>query len=557
MIAGTLLWILSAACPPPAPVQGFQEQKLTASDAATGAQFGTAVAMQATTAVVGAPRADHSSLSHAGAAYVFTLQGASWAEQWKLTAGDAASSDLFGGALAIDGDTVVVGARKHDVGAEAGAGSAYVFVRQGTTWSEQAELVAADGRAGDAFGYSVAVQGDTVVVGAMRDDRLGAADVGSAYVFVRSGTTWTQQFKMTDKNPAAGDLFGSAVAIDGSVIAVGAKEDDNLINPNAGSVFVFELSGGLWNLTAKLLAEDYTMTPFPDSEEFGTSVALDGGTLFAGDPQWSVPGRVSVFTSSGSTWSTPTTLNPTGPVGVVEVGRSLGLSGSQAVTGQPATLSSGTAGKVRLFTRSGTTWSTAKTFNASDTTGADDFGWSVAIHAPPGTILVGAPRASHAGGSKAGAAYVFTPLASSLAYCTAGVSASGCSALLASAGTASATAPSGFDLSASGGEGAKDGLFFFGSNGRQANPWGNGTSFQCVVPPVKRAGLLSGSGTSGLCDGAFSQDLNALWCPTCPKPGHNPGAGATVQAQLWYRDPFSTSNQTTSLSDAIEFTIAP
>jgi hypothetical protein len=142
-------------------------------------------------------------------------------------------------------------------------------------------------------------------------------------------------------------------------------------------------------------------------------------------------------------------------------------------------------------------------------------------------------------------------------YCTAGVSASGCQAALVATGAASATASEGFALVAAGVEGAKDGLFFFGANGRQANPWGNGSSFQCVVPPVKRAGLVPGVGTAGSCDGTFGQDLNALWCPTCPKPNHNPGAGAVVQAQLWYRDPWNTSNQTTSLSNAIEFTVQP
>jgi hypothetical protein len=142
-------------------------------------------------------------------------------------------------------------------------------------------------------------------------------------------------------------------------------------------------------------------------------------------------------------------------------------------------------------------------------------------------------------------------------FCTAGVSASGCQATLAAVGVPSATAGEGFELVAAGVEGAKDGLFFFGANGRQANPWGNGSSYQCVVPPVKRAGLLLGIGTVQGCDGTFGQDLNALWCPTCPKPNHNPGAGAVVQAQLWYRDPWNTSNQTTSLSNAIEFSVQP
>ncbi len=118
----------------------------------------------------------------------------------------------------------------------------------------------------------------------------------------------------------------------------------------------------------------------------------------------------------------------------------------------------------------------------------------------------------------------------------------------------SASAVSGFDLQATSVEGDKAGVFFFGTNGRQANPWGNGTSFQCVVPPVTRSRLLAGAGTSGACDGSFTEDLNALWAA---KPNQNPGAGAMVQAQLWYRDPFNASNQTTSLSNAIEFLVGP
>ena len=142
-------------------------------------------------------------------------------------------------------------------------------------------------------------------------------------------------------------------------------------------------------------------------------------------------------------------------------------------------------------------------------------------------------------------------------YCTAGTSANGCQAAMGFSGTPSASASSGFDLTASGAEGAKQGLFFFGANGRQANPWGTGTSFQCVVPPVKRGTNMTGSGTSGACDGGFAEDLNALWCPTCPKPALNPGAGVLVQSQLWYRDPLNTSNQTTSLSNALEFFVQP
>ena len=145
----------------------------------------------------------------------------------------------------------------------------------------------------------------------------------------------------------------------------------------------------------------------------------------------------------------------------------------------------------------------------------------------------------------------------SVAYCTAGTSAIGCQALVASAGTPSATASSGFVVSAGGLEGQRSGLVFYGVNGRQAQPWGNGTSFQCVVPPVRRSQVLASGGTSGVCNGALSVDLNARWCPTCPKPHHNPGAGAVVQAQAWFRDPFNTSNRTTALSDALELQVQP
>ena len=139
-------------------------------------------------------------------------------------------------------------------------------------------------------------------------------------------------------------------------------------------------------------------------------------------------------------------------------------------------------------------------------------------------------------------------------YCTAGTSAAGCQSSLAASGTPSASSPSGFVVIATGVEGQKDGLLFFGKIGRQANNWGTSNSFQCVVPPVRRGGLLAGTGTAGQCNGLIAQDLNARWQA---KPNHNPGAGATVQVQFWYRDPASTSNQSTTFSDALEFPVCP
>ena len=141
-----------------------------------------------------------------------------------------------------------------------------------------------------------------------------------------------------------------------------------------------------------------------------------------------------------------------------------------------------------------------------------------------------------------------------VSYCTAGTSASGCRATLSASGSASASAASGFLLSAANFEGNKNGFFVYGTGGRRADPWGTGTSYQCVVLPVSRGRLLSGSGTRGTCNGSIAQDVNALWLAT---PSKNPGAGASVQTQLWYRDPLNSSNQTTSWSDAIEFSVCP
>ena len=138
-------------------------------------------------------------------------------------------------------------------------------------------------------------------------------------------------------------------------------------------------------------------------------------------------------------------------------------------------------------------------------------------------------------------------------YCIAGTSASGCNAVILRQGVPSATASSGFTLSASNVEGRKNGMFFFGSSGRQAKPWGQSTSLLCVMLPVKRGAILPGVGTSGACDGWFNYDFNAHWAA---KPRHNPGPGAIVQAQLWYRDPH-TAPLFTSMSNAIEFTVSP
>ena len=164
------------------------------------------------------------------------------AEQAKLTASDGAAYDYFGCSVAVSGDgsTAVIGAHgDDDIGNN--SGSVYVFTRSGSSWTQQAKLTASDGASGDLFGYSVAVSGDgsTAVIGAHGDDDRGI-DSGSAYVFTRSGSSWTQQAKLTASDGAASDLFGWSVAVsgDGSTAVIGAYYDDDR-GSNSGSAYVF------------------------------------------------------------------------------------------------------------------------------------------------------------------------------------------------------------------------------------------------------------------------------------------------------------------------------
>ena len=146
--------------------------------------------------------------------------GTTWTQQQKLTASDGASEDRFGYSVSLSGDYALIGASfVDDNGSE--SGSAYVFVRSGTTWTQQQKLTASDGAANDHFGYSVSLSGDCALIGAWGDDDSGS-ESGSAYVFVRSGTTWTEQQKLTASDGASTDLFGYSVSISGDTAIVGA-----------------------------------------------------------------------------------------------------------------------------------------------------------------------------------------------------------------------------------------------------------------------------------------------------------------------------------------------
>ena len=248
------------------------ELKITASDGAAGDLFGRSVSISGDYAVTGA-QTDDDNGSESGSAYVFKRGDTSWAEEAKLLASDGVVADSFGGSVSISGDYVVVGAQTDDDnGSE--SGSAYVFKRTGTSWAEEAKLLASDGTAGDKFGNSVSISGDYAVMGA-DEDELNGFHSGSAYVFKRSGTSWAQEAKFSDGSVE--DHFGGSVSISGDYAVVAAV--GYLNSSYQGSALVYKRTGTSWAREVRLLASDGA-----EGHLFGGSVSISGDYAVAGAP---------------------------------------------------------------------------------------------------------------------------------------------------------------------------------------------------------------------------------------------------------------------------------
>jgi hypothetical protein len=371
-----------------------QQAYLKASNTGEADMFGLTVAISGDTIVVGAPyessnatgvNGDQSNdlATYAGAAYVFIRDGTTWSQQAYLKASNTDAGvvlfgDQFGGSVAISGDTIVVGAGNEDSNATGvngnqsdnsafQAGAAYVFTRSGNTWSQQAYLKASNTGAGDAFGGSVAISGDTIVIGALESSNATGVNgdqsndlapySGAAYVFVRDGTTWSQQAYLKASNTEVEDQFGRFVAISGDTIVVGAQfedsnatgvdgdQSDNSAN-RAGAAYVFTRSGNIWSQQTYLKASN------TDAEDhFGGPIAIFGDTIVVGVPD--------------------------------EDSNATGVDGDQSNN-------SLNAGAAYVFTRDGVTWSQQAYLKASNTDAEDYFGHSVAITGD--TIVVGADQ---------------------------------------------------------------------------------------------------------------------------------------------------------------------
>jgi hypothetical protein len=233
-----------------------------------------------------------------GAAYAFVRSGTTWSFQQKVLPADGLVNDGFGTSVSVAGDTLTVGAPGDDTPAGADAGSAYVFLRSGGLWVQQEKLVAADAAPGDALGQSIAVEGDTAIVGAYRDDTPAGVDAGSAYVFFRSGATWAEQQKLVASDGASGDRLGVSVSLSGEAAAVSAPQTSVPGGPGPGAAYVFSRSGTTWTEHAKLVAPDAVA-----GDGFGQAVSLSGDTVAVGAPFDATPdgadaGSAHVFRGS-------------------------------------------------------------------------------------------------------------------------------------------------------------------------------------------------------------------------------------------------------------------
>jgi hypothetical protein len=365
-----------------------QEAKLLAADGEAQDLFGDSVSVDGNTALIGAPEDDDNGEA-SGSAYVFTRSNGVWTQQAKLISDDNEYEDYFGCSVAVSGDTALIGAWGDDPNYDF-SGSAYVFVRTGGVWTQQAKLVADDAWQTDLFGHAVALDGDTALIGAYGDDDAGSW-TGAAYVFTRTGGVWTQHAKLLADDATDQGHFGYSVALEGDTALVGAYGGGF----NGGSAYVFTRTGGVWTQQAKLQPNDSIFWDY-----FGWSVALGGDTALISDP---LDKRAAYFFErAGDAWTQQARIQmpPTIPEGYFGFG--LAVEGDVALVGSHPDDDVPIWDSVFLFVRSDGVWTQEYEFQPTDLGDDDQLGWEISLDGD--TAMIGA--SGDAFGLNRGAAYV-------------------------------------------------------------------------------------------------------------------------------------------------------
>jgi len=300
-----------------------------ASDGSPGNKFGTSVSISGDFAVIGAPLDDINTKTDQGSAYIFVRQGGLWTEQVKLTAVDGAAGDNFGNSVSISVDYAIVGAPKGS-GAWSLQGAAYIFVRSGNTWIQQAKLNSTDGVIGETFGTSVCINGDYAVIG-NPNARVVYASQGAAYIFTRSGIGWAQQAKLTYVGGQFNDFFGYSVSISGDYVIIGAPYFDWFFT-NQGAAFIFLRTGTTWAHQVRINANDGAAEDY-----FGVSINIEGDYAIIGAPNddgtYTDQGAAYIYLRNGTTWNQQQKLTAPDPQLNANYGNSVNVSGGYAVIG--------------------------------------------------------------------------------------------------------------------------------------------------------------------------------------------------------------------------------
>jgi hypothetical protein len=393
------------------PAAGAPPQVIEAADAAANDLFGRSVALDADTLVVGAYAEDDAGVS-AGAVYVYRWDGADWVEEAKLTASDAGGGENFGYAVAIDGDTIVVGAWRENAGAGSDQGAAYVFTRSGTLWTEQDKLVAGDGASGDRFGVSVDVDGDLVIIGAHLHDGPAGNDQGAAYIFRRSGGAWSEQAKLLPSDAFVGAEFGFDVGVSNGTVVVGAPDGVRPFGVQQnltllGTAYIFTESGGVWMEDAAFGSSDAQA-----GERFGASVAIDGDRLIVGATDKLVgsnfdQGAAYIFERAVGVWSEQQKLVASDGASDDFFGTEVDLRGARAIVGSPFRDEPAGAdhGAAYVFALDAGLWNEETRLDFFGADPGAEFGTGVAIDGA--FAAVGAWLADGPAGATQGAAQVF------------------------------------------------------------------------------------------------------------------------------------------------------
>lgn len=409
-------------------IPATQSRKIVANDGDTTDGFGVSLAISSdgSTTIIGAPGDEDPNGDGTGSAYVFSNDGGSWTQEAKLAAEDGNSSAAFGTSVAVsdDGATAIIGAPGNQPN-DGRAGTAYVFSGGDSSWTKEAKLTGEAEYMADAFGWSVGISGDgsTAVIGDTMDQGSSETSevinpVGEAYVFSRTGTSWTRETKFSpntvDPNEV-GVMFGGSVAVSnhGATVIVGARRGDDATGNRTGAAYVYSNTGGSWTEEATLVSTDRETDDY-----FGESVALssDGSTAIIGarrdnNSNGQAAGSAYVFSADGSSWTQEAKLSAKNGTRYERFGWSVAMSdgGSTTTIGAPGgrVPSVSHSGSVYVFSNAGGTWMQEAKLTANDGDADDYFGNSVVLWNEGSKVAIGASGDEDPNGNRAGSVYVF------------------------------------------------------------------------------------------------------------------------------------------------------